>query len=102
PDDYGEVSLAMLLMFTANVAANVGLGQYMVSKPKADPREVFHGVFYYHVIGVVCIGLAFVFQGPVAELITAPTMGRFLPGLVLVTFIERFVTILDRVQLRDM
>jgi lipopolysaccharide exporter len=102
PEDYGEVSLAALVMFTASIAANCGLGQYIVSKPKADRGDVFHGVFAYFVLGALFIGMALVLQGPIGAFIAAPAMGRLLPGLAIAALIERIVTVWDRVQLRDM
>jgi lipopolysaccharide exporter len=102
PEDYGEVSLAALVMSTASVAANCGLGQYIVAKPNAERGELFQGIFYFLMLGVLFIGTALLLQGPIGEMISTPAMGRLLPGLAVAMLVDRFVVILDRVQLRDM
>ncbi len=102
PAEYGEVSLAALVMFTASTAANCGLGQYIVSKPKADLGDVFQGLFWFFGLGLLFTALALVFEGPIGGLIAAPAMGRLLPGLAIASVLDRVVIVLDRVQLRDM
>jgi PST family polysaccharide transporter len=102
PEDYGEVSLAMVIAATASMLSNCGLSQYIASRPNADRTAVFHATFYYMLLGVLCLAAALVVGGPFGHLISAPGVGRYLPGLALAALLDRVVTIQDRIQVRDM
>jgi PST family polysaccharide transporter len=102
PDEYGEVSLASVVILTANTFSNCGLSQYLVSKPNAGRAAAFHATFYFTLLGVVALAIALVLGGPFGAVIHAPTIGRFLPGLAFATLLERAGTIQDRIQVRDM
>jgi PST family polysaccharide transporter len=102
PEEYGEVSLAAVVMMTANTLSNCGLSQYLVSKPHAGRAAAFHATFYFTLLGLVAIAAALVLGGPFGAVIHAPGIGRFLPGLALAAVLERAGTIQDRIQVRDM
>ncbi len=102
PEEYGEVSLAALLMFTATTMANAGVSQYIASKPDAERAAVFHATFYYLLLGIVALGLALAVGGPFAHIISAPGIGKYLPFLAAATLIDRIFVIQDRIQVRDM
>jgi PST family polysaccharide transporter len=102
PDEYGQASLAALLMLTAGMFANCGLSQYIASKPDAGRKAVFHATFYFTILGVVAIGLALLLGAPFGELVSAPGIVPFLPGFALAAVIDRVVQIQDRIQVRDM
>jgi lipopolysaccharide exporter len=102
PAEYGEISLAALLMFTASAVANAGVSQYIASKPDAERAAVFHATFYYLLLGIVALGVALALGGPFAWLISAPGIGKYLPLLAAATFIDRIFVIQDRIQVRDM
>ncbi len=102
PEEYGEVSLASVVMMTANTFSNCGLSQYLVSKPDAGRAAAFHATFYFTLLGVLAIALALAFGASFGVFIHAPGLGRFLPGLALAAVLERVATIQDRIQVRDM
>jgi len=102
PDEYGEISLAAVVMATANTVSNCGLSQYLVSKPHAGRAAAFHATFYFTVLGVVALAAALLAGGPIGALIHAPGIVRYLPGLALATLLERVATVQDRIQVRDM
>ncbi len=101
-DEYGEVSLASVVVTTASVASGFGLGQFIASHPHASRRAMFHATFHFVVLGIVALGLAILLGRPLGALIHAPGMVRFLPGLAFAALLERVGTIPDRVQVRDM
>lgn len=102
PDVYGEVSLAAVVILTANVASNCGLSQYIVSRPEAGRAAAFHATFYFTLLGLVALGVALLAGPAIGEAIHAPGLVRFLPGLALAAALERVATVQDRIQLRDM
>lgn len=102
PDEYGEISLAAVVIMTANTVSNCGLSQYLVSKPQAGRQAAFHATFYFMAFGIVALGVALVVGGPLGGMIRAPGIVRFLPGLALATLLDRVATIQDRIQLREM
>ena len=102
PGEYGEVSLAALVMLTATAVSNAGVGQYIASKPDADRAAVFHATFYYLILGIVALGLAVLLGPSFGEIINAPNIGQYLPLLAASAFVDRVCAIQDRIQLRDM
>jgi PST family polysaccharide transporter len=102
PEDYGEVSLAMLVMQITHMLANSGLSQYIASRPKAGRDVVFHATFFYTLFGVVALLLTLLFGARIGASLHAPGIVRYLPGLALAVFLERFAVIQDRIQLRNL
>jgi PST family polysaccharide transporter len=102
PDEYGEVSLASVVVLTATTFSNCGLSQYIVSKPGAGRAAAFHATFYFMLLGVVALGVALALGGPLGAMIQAPGIGRWLPGLAFAALLERVATIQDRILVRDM
>ena len=102
PDEYGEVSLASVVILTATTFSNCGLSQYIVSKPNAGRAAAFHATFYFTLLGLAALGAAVALGGPVGALIHAPGIGRWLPGLAIAAVLERVGTIQDRILVRDM
>jgi PST family polysaccharide transporter len=102
PGEYGEVSLAAVVILTANVLSNCGLSQYLVSKPTAGRAAAFHATFYFTLLGLLALGVALACGGPFGRFINAPGVERFLPGLALAAVLERVGTIQDRILVRDM
>lgn len=102
PDVYGEVSLAAVIIQTAQAISSCGLSQYLVSKPHEGRDAAFHATFYFTLLGVIALGAAVLFRAPLSVLIGAPGMARFLPGLALAGLLERVGTVQDRILVRDM
>jgi PST family polysaccharide transporter len=102
PHVYGEVSLAAVIVQTAQTVSSCGLSQYLVSKPHAGRAAAFHATFYYTLLGVLAIGLAVLLREPLGAAIHAPGMARYVPGLALAALLERVGTVQDRILVRDM
>jgi PST family polysaccharide transporter len=102
PSEYGEASVAALVALTASVVANLGVSQYLASRPDADRVVVFHATFWYVVLGVAALFLALIFQEPIGRLVGAPALGSYLPLLAVWNVLERLCVLQDRIQLRDM
>ncbi|HVY44614.1 MAG TPA: oligosaccharide flippase family protein, partial [Minicystis sp.] len=102
PDVYGEVSIAAVVIQTAQMASTCGLSQYVVSKPRAGQKAVFHATFYFLVLGFAALGLVVLLRNVLGPVFDAPGMARYIPGLAAAGVIERLATVQDRIQVRDM
>ncbi len=102
PEVYGEVSLAAVIVQTAQTVSSCGLSQYLVSKPHEGRDAAFHATFYFTLLGVIALGLAVIFREPIGVAIGAPGMARYVPGLALAGLLERVGTVQDRILVRDM
>lgn len=102
PEEYGEVSMAGLVILTASGLANAGISQYIASKPNADRAAVFHATFYFLLLGVLALALTLMLGEPAARLVNAPGIVKYLPLFSVGLLIERVCVIQDRIQVRDM
>lgn len=102
PEVYGEVSLAAVIVQTAQTVSSCGLSQYLVSKPHEGRDAAFHATFYFTLLGVIALGLAVIFRESIGVAIGAPSVARYVPGLALAGLLERVGTVQDRILVRDM
>jgi lipopolysaccharide exporter len=102
PVAYGEVADAVVVTFTVNVFANVGVGVYIITHPQAGPDELFHAAILH--IGLGALGLApvLLFGRSLGLAFGAPDMARYLPGLALAVMCERFNLLPERLLFRRM
>jgi PST family polysaccharide transporter len=63
---------------------------------------MFHASMMHIALGLLALGLVFVFGQRLAPLVGAPTLIRYLPGLVLVFAAERFLFMPERILVRQM
>ncbi|MFT3765983.1 MAG: oligosaccharide flippase family protein [Minicystis sp.] len=102
PEEYGEVSLAALIIQIANLVTNGGISQYIAARPKAGREVIFHATFYYVVIGVVGLAATVLFGDWLGAWLHAPGIVKHLPAIAFASMLERVAVIQDRVQLRSM
>jgi PST family polysaccharide transporter len=102
PGAYGEVSDAVVVIFTANMLANVGVGVYIIAHPKADPGELFHAAVMHVGLGALFLVPVLLFGPALGPTFGAPTMGRYLPGLALAIMCERVNMLPERLLFRQM
>lgn len=102
PSDYGEVTVAAVLVLTANQLSTLGLGQYLIANPNAKKSAGFHATVFHVVLGVVMFGVLLAIGGRVVPLLDAPGAAVYLPGLVLAALFDRVGFVPERVLVRDM
>jgi PST family polysaccharide transporter len=102
PEEYGEVSLAALIIQIANLFTNGGIAQYIAARPKATRDVVFHVTFYYVVIGVAGLLLTLLFGNQLGAWLHAPGIVKHLPAIAFAASLDRISTIQDRIQLRSL
>jgi lipopolysaccharide exporter len=101
PDVYGEVSLASVIVLTANTVSLLGLGQYVIAK-KTNPEVTAQATFWALIFGALAFGLVVAFREPLSALFHTPGSAEYLPWLALAAFIDRIAFIPERMLFRDM
>jgi lipopolysaccharide exporter len=102
PSEYGEVTVAAVLVMTANQFSTAGLGQFIVARPDAARSATFHATVFHVLLGVVALIVLLALGGPLGTMLDAPNMARFLPGLALGMLMDRVAFVPERVLARDL
>src|SRR5262245_39542609 len=102
PAEYGEVSVAAVLVLTANQFSTLGLGQYLIANPEAGRSVGFHATLYHVTLGLLVLGALLPLGGVLTPLLDAPGATAFLPGLVLAALLDRVGFVPERILVRDL
>lgn len=102
PYDYGEVSAATVLAMTANQFSSLGVGTYVITHPNAGRDVMFHATFVHVGLGMLAFAAVLLLGSELAPLVGAPTLIRYLPGMVLAVAIDRMSFVPERVLVRRM
>ncbi len=102
PEVVGEVAVASVLVVSASTLSTIGFGQYVVSKPDATRRSVFHATVFNLIFALLGLGLIVLLRDPLGPLFDAPTLARYVPGLALAALFDRVSLIPARVLARDL
>lgn len=102
PEEYGEVNVAMIIVYTANMATYLGFGQYLVANAKAGKDVAFHATFYHISIGWLALLGVVLAGGYFAKLYETPELPFYVNGLALAVAMERVSFIPGRILAREM
>lgn len=102
PAEYGEVTVAAVLVMTAQQVSTLGLGQYLIAHPDAGRRAAFHVTAFHVLLGVIALALLMLCGSLIGPRLDAPSAAGFLPGLVLAALIDRVSFVPERVLVRDL
>jgi len=102
PSDYGEVTVAVVLVMTASQLSTLGFGQFLIAYPQAPRSTAFHATVFHLVSGVLTLGALLVLGRVLGVAFDAPGMTRFLPGLALAAFCDRLGYVPERVLVREL
>jgi PST family polysaccharide transporter len=102
PGEYGEVTVAAVLVMTATQLSTLGLGQYLIAEPAADESLAFHAATYHLLSGLLALGLVLAGGRLLGSAFDAPAMTRFLPGLALAALCDRLAYVPERLLVRDL
>jgi lipopolysaccharide exporter len=102
PADYGEVTVAVVVVLTANQLSTLGLGQLLIARPDAPRSVAFHVTVFHVVLGAVALFGALLLGRRLGPSLDAPNMARFLPGLVLSGLLDRVAYVPERILVRDL
>lgn len=101
-DAQGSFNVAFIVVSTASVFSSMGLGQYIVSNPKAGRGVGFHVTVYYVIMGAIAFGLCWLTRDFWASWFKSPDMVLFMPGLILSQTLDRIATLPRNILARDM
>jgi lipopolysaccharide exporter len=101
PAVYGEVSLAAVVVMTANMVSQCGLGQYIVAK-RAGREILFQATVISMSLGFAALALVVLLRDPLCASFGAPGAAAYLPWLGVAMAMDRIAFIPERVLLRDM
>jgi lipopolysaccharide exporter len=102
PYDYGEVSAATVLVLTANQLSTLNVGTYILAHPRSGRDVMFHATMLHLLPGFVASGVVWAVGWRFGATFDAPTLGRYLPGMVLSTALDRVLYMPERVLVRNM
>ena len=102
PAEYGEVTVAAVLVMTANQISTMGFGQFLIAKPEAPRSVAFHATALHVGFGLFAAAVLLAIGGRFGPALDAPGMTRFLPGLVLSGFVDRIAYVPERILVRDL
>ncbi len=102
PEVVGEVSVALVVVQTAGIITSTGMGQYLVANPKAGPEYAFHAALFHLTLGLVAMAAVVLAKDVLAPWAGAPGAVAFIPGMALVTAIDRLIFVPSRLLVRDM
>jgi lipopolysaccharide exporter len=102
PFDYGEVTVAAVVVMTANQMSTVGFGQYLIAHRTAPRSVAFHATTLHVAFGLVAAAVVLAFAGRFAVVLEAPGMMRFMPGLLVSGVVDRIGYVPERILVRDL
>jgi lipopolysaccharide exporter len=102
PSEYGEVSVAAVLVMTATQLSTLGLGQYLIAEQSADRGTAFHVTVFHFFSGIVALALVLGCGRPLGLAVDAPHLTQFLPGLVAAALCDRVAYVPERLLVRDL
>lgn len=102
PDDYGAVSVAMVVMGSANIFTAIGFAQYLVASPNETRKTAFHVTFYMNTTLWLVTALIYFLRQPLGDMLGTPGMAAYIPGLALANIVNRLWFVPSRVLAREM
>jgi len=102
PAEYGEVSVAIIIVSTLNILTSPGFGQYIVAVPKAGPDVVFHAAAFHIATGWLIVVALVAVRDAVAAVFDMPGIAALFPLLAVAMAVDRVGYIPSRVLARDM
>ncbi len=101
PAEYGEVYAAVISVSAAHQLSYFAFGQYLIAR-KSPADEAFQAGVLHLLVGGLAMSVVYLFRAPLGALVDAPDMGRFVPGLILGSMLERLRYIPQRLLVRDL
>src|SRR6188474_2460968 len=89
PDVVGEVSVATVLVLSANQLSSAGFGQYVVANPGLPATRVFQVAVLHLGFGVAGIIAVVLLAAPLEPLFDSPSMAAYVPGLAASVLLNR-------------
>jgi len=102
PADYGEVQNTFIVVWMIDLLTQLGMPQFVATRADVGPKHIYHATIYFHLAGVLGLGLCLLLAGPIGPSLGAPHMAMYMPGFVVATLFQRISTIPDRILVREL
>ena len=102
PDEYGEVTAAMIVTLTAFTVTSLGVGNYLLSNPGLGRAEVFHATCWFVSTGAVALGLVWAASSAIGPYVDAPDLPRYMPVFVAAALCDRIEFLPERMLIRKL
>jgi O-antigen/teichoic acid export membrane protein len=102
PAVVGEVAAASLLAFTANWLTAWGFNQYVVVHHAEGRSAVFHATVLQMGLGAIGLGAVLALGPHFTELLNAPHLMEYLPGMIIMLAIRRISAVPDKLLMVQM
>ncbi|HEX3765271.1 MAG TPA: oligosaccharide flippase family protein [Kofleriaceae bacterium] len=102
PDEYGEVTAAMIVTLTAFTATSLGVGNYLLANPTLGRSEVFHATVWFVSTGAVALGVVWAASGAIGPWVDAPHLARYMPVFVAAALCDRIEFLPERMLIRKL
>ncbi|MEZ4438782.1 MAG: oligosaccharide flippase family protein [Polyangiaceae bacterium] len=102
PEEYGAVSVAIVVVTTAHFLSSAGFGQYVVANPNAGREVVFHATVFHVASGLVAFLAVYLGQALIGRLLGMPSIVEYIPTLLIAVIVDRVGYLPTRVLARDM
>jgi PST family polysaccharide transporter len=102
PDEYGEVTAAMIVTLTAFTVTSLGVGNYLLANPKAGRAEVFHATCWFVSTGVAALAVAWALSSAIGPWFDAPHLSRYMPIFVAAALCDRIEFLPERMLIRKL
>ena len=100
--EYGLATAAWLVVATASQITTLGIGQFVVVKARHRPDLAFIATVIHVALGVISMIGVYLYREPIGHWIDADGMGKFVPGLIVASMLDRISLVPERVLMRSM
>ena len=101
PDVMGEVAAAAILITTAALVTNLGIGQYYIVKGDED-EVAFHMTAITVITTVLSLIGVFLLADWLGEVFNLPSMGQYIPGMLAFGALQRLGAVPQKVLVKNL
>ncbi len=102
PHQIGEVTVAVVLVQSANQFSSLGFGPFVVVNPHLPAASVFQVAALHLGFGLVALAGVTALAGPLAGPFEVPNLADYVPGMAAAVLIARVAVVPERVLVREM
>jgi PST family polysaccharide transporter len=99
PDEYGAVLTASIAVTTAAVLTTFAFGQHLIAK-RATPDVAWQAFVVHISLGIVAMGVVYIFRYPIGEALDVPDMGDYLYAYAIAHLLDRARYVPERLIMR--
>ena len=102
PSDYGVVCAASAVVSSAMQFSTLGLGVYLIAQPRLRRSAVVHSTVIHVVLGLLTLAVTSALAPAIGRFFDAPSITRYVPGLVVAALFDRVAYVPERLLMRDL